>query len=209
MKLKKILPQLASAITEAGFDTNPKEIQTLCLPKIKSGADLFCLAPEKEGKSTTIVMGVIQQLKEAFEEAPRAIIITSTKEKAFEMEEQFKLLGKYTDLRTFVAFEPGILQYQKDEIYDGLDVLICTPRRLMELININGVPLTKVKMLVVDNAETVLNSSYHSIIYRIVEGLKNPQLLFFATQWHKNFDIVDERIMKNPLVIEIDPDDEL
>ncbi len=209
MKLKKLLPQLASRITEVGFDTNPKEIQSLSIPKIKSGADLFCIAPEKEGKSTAIVIGVIQQLKEAFEEAPRAIIITSTKEKAFEMEEQFKLLGKHTNLRTFVAFDQGIIQYQKDEIYDGLDVLICTPKRLMELVNINGVPMTKVKMLVVDNAETVITNTLHAIIYRIADGLKNPQILFFATRWHKSFETVEERIMKNPYFIEINPDDEL
>ncbi|MBR8538036.1 DEAD/DEAH box helicase [Carboxylicivirga sediminis] len=209
MKFKKIIPQLVTAIKEAGFDTHPKELQSLSIPKIKSGADLFCLAPEKEGKSTTIVMGVIQQLKEAFEEAPRAIIITPTKEKAFELEEQFNTLGKYTNLRTFVAFDQGILQYQKDEIYDGLDVLICTPKRLMELVNINGVPMTKIKMLIVDNAETVISNTHHAIIYRIADGLKNPQILFFASRWHKSFETVEERIMKNPLVFEIEASNEL
>ncbi|WP_439184876.1 DEAD/DEAH box helicase [Carboxylicivirga taeanensis] len=209
MKLKKIYPKLASAIIEAGMDTHPKAIQTLSLPKIKAGADLFCLAPEKEGKSTAIVFGVIQQLKEAFEEAPRAIIISSTKDKAFELEEQFKILGKRTNLRTFVAFDQGIIQYQKDEIYDGLDVLICTPKRLMELVNINGVPMTKVKLLVVDNAETVIKNTNHAIIYRIADGLKNPQILFFASQWHKSFETVEERIMKNPILLESDLPDEL
>ena len=204
MKIKKLSPQLASGISEAGFDTNPKEIQSLSIPKIKSGADLFCIAPEKDGKSTCITIGVIQQLKEAFEEAPRAIIITSSKEKAFEMEEQFKVLGKYTNLRTFVAFDQGILQYQKDEIYDGLDILICTPKRLMELVNINGVPMTKVKMLIVDDAETVIGNTHHAIIYRIADGLKKPQILFFASKWHKSFDTVEERIMKNPYYFEVE-----
>ncbi len=209
MKLKKLMPQLVSAIIDAGYDTNPKPIQSLCIPKIKAGADSFCLAPEKEGKSTAIVIGVIQQLKEAFEEAPRAIIITSDKEKAFELEEQFKELGKNTNLRTFVAFDQGILQYQKDEIYDGLDVLICTPKRLMELVNINGVPMTKVKMLVVDNAEKVITNTNHAIIYRIADGLKNPQILFFASKWHQSFDTVEERIMKNPYIFETESDNEL
>ncbi|MBK3516444.1 DEAD/DEAH box helicase [Carboxylicivirga marina] len=204
MKLKKLIPPLASAITDLGFNEEPKEIQSLCLPKIKSGADIFAIAPEKEGKSTAILIGVIQQLKEAFEEAPRAIIITSTREKAFELEEQFKELAKNTKLRSFVAFDQGILQYQKDEIYDGLDVLFCTPKRLMELVNINGVPMTKVKMLVVDNAETVIINSHHAIIYRIADGIKNPQVLFFANKWHKSFDTVEDRIMKNPHIIEVE-----
>ncbi|WP_185969082.1 DEAD/DEAH box helicase [Carboxylicivirga sp. M1479] len=205
MKLKKLIPQLASAIINAGFDTNIKEVQSLSIPKIKSGADIFAICPEKEGKTTAIIMGVIQQLKEPFEEAPRAIIITSTKEKAFELEEQFISLSKGTKLRSFIAFDQGIIQYQKDEIYDGLDVLICTPKRLMELVNINGVPMTKVKMLIVDNAETVITNSNHAIIYRIADGLKNPQILFFANKWHKSFDTVEERIMKAPYIFNIEP----
>ena len=88
MKLKKLTPELVSGLIDAGFDTEPREIQSTSIPKIKSGADLFIIAPESSGKSTAIVIGVIQQLKKAFEEAPRAIIMTATKEKAFEMEEQ-------------------------------------------------------------------------------------------------------------------------
>ncbi len=202
MKLKKLIPQLASAIQNNNLHLSPKTIQTLSIPKIKSGADLFCISPEKSGKSTAIVIGVIQQLKEAFEEAPRAIIITSSKEEAFQLEEQFEILGKETNLRTFVAFDQGILQYQKDEIYDGLDILICTPKRLTELLNINGVPLTQVKILAVDNAEKVIISSHHAIIYRIADGLKKLQNIFFATKWHRNFDTIEERIMKNPLILE-------
>ncbi len=204
MKLKKLIPQLASNIIVLGFDKEPKEIQSQSLPKIKSGADIFAIAPEKSGKSTALLMGIIQQLKEPFEEAPRAIVIASTREKAFELEEQFTALAKNTKLRSFVAFDQGILQYQKDEIYDGLDVLFCTPKRLMELVNINGVPMTKVKLLAVDDAETVISNTHHAIIYRIADGIKNPQLLFFASKWHKSFETVDERLMKNPHFIEIE-----
>ena len=124
MKLKKLIPELVSGIIDAGFDTNPKEIESDCIPKIKSGADLFVISPDGSGKSSTIVISIIQQLKKAVDEVPRAIIITSSKEKAFEMEEQFSLLGKNTNLRTFVVFDNGILQYQKDMIYEGLDILI-------------------------------------------------------------------------------------
>lgn len=204
MKLKKLLPELVSGIIDAGFDKDFKAIQTLSMPKIKSGADLYCIAPSGAGKTTAMIMGVIQQLKEAFEEAPRAIIITSSKEEAFALEEQFEILGKRTNLRTFVAFDQGILQYQKDMVYEGLDVLICTPKRLTELVNINGVPMTKVKILIVDNAETVIINSSHAIIYRIADGLKKAQFILSANKWHKNFNTIDERIMKNPITLEIE-----
>ncbi|WP_430813016.1 DEAD/DEAH box helicase [Carboxylicivirga sp. RSCT41] len=204
MKLKKLIPQLASNIIDLHFDTEPRAVQSQSIPKIKSGADIFAITPEKTGKSTALLIGIIQQLKEPFEEAPRAIVLTSTRENAFELEEQFQLLAAKTKLRSFVAFDQGILQYQKDEIYDGLDVLFCTPKRLMELVNINGVPMTKVKILAVDEADTVITNSHHAIIYRIADGIKNPQLLFFAKKWHQSFDTVEERLMKNPHYIEIE-----
>ena len=102
------------------------------------------LRPEAE-KSTALVISVIQQLKHAVEEAPRAVILVPTKEKAFELEEQFQRFAKKTDLRTFVVFDKGILQYQKDMIYEGLDILIGTPLRIDELLSDNGDPNGKIK----------------------------------------------------------------
>lgn len=204
MKLKKLIPPLASTLINLGFDQNPKTIQSQGVPKIKSGADLFLIAPDKQGKSTALLIGLIQQLKEPFEEAPRAIVITASKEKAFKMEEQFQTLAKNTKLRSFVAFDQGIIQYQKDEIYDGLDVLFCTPKRLTELININGVPMTKIKILMVDDAIDFLRNSNHSIIYRIADGLKNPQIIVAANSWIDKFKAIEERIMKNPLQITVE-----
>ncbi|WP_066627255.1 DEAD/DEAH box helicase [Labilibacter marinus] len=202
MKLKKLLPELVSGIINAGFDKEPKQIQTDSIPKIKAGSDLVMVSPKDTGKSAAIVIGTIQLLKKPFEEAPRAIIITSTKEKAFEMEEQFAILGKQCKLRTFVAFDKGIIQYQKDEIYDGLDVLICTPKRLTELININGVPMTKISLIVMDDADTLITNRFHSIIYRIAEGVKKAQLIIAGDSWHNKFDDLIDRILKNPVIIE-------
>lgn len=202
MNLKKLTPELASGIINAGFNQKSKEIQDLSIPKFKSGADLFFISPGGSGKSTALVIGTIQQLKRPFEEAPRAIIITSTKEKAFEMEEQFSLLGKQSKLRTFVAFDKGIIQYQKDEIYDGLDVLICTPKRLSELININGVPMTKINLIIMDDADTLITNRYHAVIYRIGDGVKKAQMVISANKWHNKFEDLSDRILKNPIIIE-------
>ncbi len=204
MKLKKLIPQLVSNLINLGFDKEPREIESLTVPKIKSGADLFVLAPAKSGKTTALLIGLVQQLKEPFEEAPRALVIVATKDKAFEAEEQFQALAKGTQLRSFVAFDNGLLQYQKDEIYDGLDVLFVTPKRLMELVNINGIPLTKIKTIMVDDAAEFYKSSSHSILYRIVDGIKNTQLIFTSQEWINKFDDAEERIMKNPMVIEVE-----
>jgi superfamily II DNA/RNA helicase len=204
MKLNKLTPELASGIIDAGYDTNPKEIQSSCIPKIKSGADLFVIAPKDSGKSTAIVIGIIQQLKKAFEEAPRAVVITKTKEKAFEMEELFKLLGKHTNLRTFTVFDKGQIQYQKNMIYEGLDILIGTPKRIQELLSTTGIPTTNLRILAVDDAETLFPANNHTVVYRFADRTKKLQFLIFANRWHEKFDDLSERIMKNPFIIDID-----
>ncbi|WP_346858145.1 DEAD/DEAH box helicase [uncultured Draconibacterium sp.] len=201
MKLKKLLPELVAGIVDAGYDKNPREVQSESIPVIKSGADLFVLAPEESGKSTAIVIGIIQQLKKAFEEAPRAVVITATKEKAFEMEEQFKLLGSHTNLRVFTVFDKGNIQYQKNMIYEGLDVLIGTPIRINELLNITGIPTTLLKVLAVDDAETLFPNNNHPVVYRFDDRTKKLQFLIFANKWHDKFEDLYERILKNPIEI--------
>uniref|UniRef100_UPI0032162309 DEAD/DEAH box helicase n=1 Tax=uncultured Draconibacterium sp. TaxID=1573823 RepID=UPI0032162309 len=201
MKLKKLLPELVSGIVDAGYDINPREIQSESIPKIKSGADLFVIAPEDSGKSTAIVIGIIQQLKEASEEAPRAIIMAATKEKAFELEEKFKLLGSHTNLRVFTVFDKGNIQYQKDIIYEGLDVLIGTPVRINELLSITGIPTTLLRILAVDDAETLFPGQTHPVVYRIADRTKKLQFLIFANKPHEKFDDLFDRVMKNPIEI--------
>lgn len=200
MNLKKLIPELVSGLNDLEFDKNPKKIQSKSIPQIKSGADLFIVSPEGSGKSTAVVIGIIQQLKEAFEEAPRAIIMATTKEKAFELEAQFENIGRHTDLRTFTVFDQGIIQYQKDTIYEGLDVLIGTPKRLNELLKITGIPLTKIKIFVVDDAESFTIDKY-ALIYRLADSIDKSQFIMVANSWNKNFEKLSERIMKNPRII--------
>jgi superfamily II DNA/RNA helicase len=199
MNLKKLIPELVSGLNDAGFDKD-KKIQSTSVPQIKSGADLFIVSPEGSGKSTAIVIGIIQQLKVAFEKAPRAIIMAATKEKAFELEAQFKILGKHTNLRTYTVFDQGVIQYQKDTIYEGLDVLIGTPKRLNELVKISGIPLTKIKMLVVDDAESFTIDKY-AMIYWIADCIQKSQFIIVSNLWKKTFEKLSERIMKNPKII--------
>lgn len=201
MNFKKLTPELLEGLNAAGFNQSIKPIQSESMPHIKAGADIFLIAPEGSGKSTAIVMGVIQQLKAQFEEAPRAIIMTSTKEKAFELEEQFKLLGRFTDLRTFTVFDQGQIQYQKDIIYEGLDILIGTPKRIIELIKVNGVRLNKVKTFVVDDLDTFQFDKY-GFVYQVVTCIDKSQLIMVANAWHNNFEKLSEQIMKNPRIIE-------
>ena len=193
MNLKKLLPELVQGIVDEGYDVNPKPIQSESLPKIKSGADAFFIAPAESGKTTALAMGVIQQLKKAKGEAPRSLVLVKSKEDAFALEELFMKLGKHTNLRYFTVFDQGIIQYQKNMIYEGLDILIGTPKRINELMSLTGIPLSGVKLLVVDDAETFYPTRTHSVIYRLKEACPKAQFLIFANNWIENFELLADR----------------
>lgn len=208
MKLKKFIPELTAAIQAAGYDQTPMEVEDAIIPKIMSGTDLIVNAPQGSGKSTAMVISIIQQLKFAVEEAPRAVIVVATKEKAYELEAQFKQLGKNTDLRTFVVFDKGKLQYQKDMIYEGLDILIGTPMRIAELLSATGIPTIKLKFLVFDDAEQIFTTRNQAIVYRLAYTLPKVQKVLLANGWNERFDELQERAMTNPLVLEFSEEDD-
>lgn len=204
MILKKLLPTLVQAIVEAGFDVNATEIQSISMPKIKSGADAFIIAPAESGKTTALVMSIIQKLKTAEGEAPRAIVLVKSREDVFAMEELFKKLGRYTNLRFMGVFDQGVIQYQKDMIYEGIDLLIGTPKRVNELMSITGIPLSAVKTFAVDDAETFFPNRTYPVIYRVAEASPKAQFLIFANKWIDNFELLSEQMMKNTVHVEIE-----
>lgn len=203
MKLKKLLPELVTQIIKHGFDKEPRAIQSLAIPKIKSGADMFIMSPKGSGKSVAAAIALVQLLKEPLEKAPRAIIMVQTKEKAFEMEKLFDDLSKGTELRSFVVFDEGNLLFQKDVIYDGMDLVIGTPKRINELLNNTGIRMTKMKYLFVDDVDKMTLHQYPQM-YRVADGAEKAQFVLFADKWHENFGRITERILRNPILLQED-----
>ncbi len=133
MSFKKLLPPIKNALQHLKIDT-PTSFQKLLIPKIKSGVDVIAIAKEGAGKTTTLIINTIQKLNgAAYEDVPRALIFVQNKEAALTLEEKFNQFTKYTDLRIFCAYEESTLQFQKDTIYTGVDIVIGTPKRLTRL----------------------------------------------------------------------------
>ena len=129
MKLKKINEKLQESLIELGL-TEANDLQLETFSTLKSGADCIIISPKGSGKSTTIVLNVIQQLVCEGEESPRALIIVEDKAKVLAMEELFEQLGSKTDLRVYGIHDKGDMEYDKNYISTGIDVLIGTPNRL-------------------------------------------------------------------------------
>ncbi|MPQ47569.1 DEAD/DEAH box helicase [Marinifilum sp. N1E240] len=203
MFLKKLDPHLLEALEEAGFES-PKKVQKSSISKIKSGADLIVRADDKSGRSSTIVISVIQQLKSEFEDVPRAIIVVATREKAIEMKEQFLLLGKNTDLRVFSEGDAGNLLDLRDKVYAGSDVVIATAKKFNELYCNSGINLNSLKMFIVDDAEQIMRDQILSEINRLAPYIPKSQRIVFCNRITKQMEDFSEEYMNFPPILDIE-----
>ena len=206
MNLKKINPNLQQALIESGLtEANPMQLDTFST--LKSGADSVIISPEKSGKSTTIVLNVIQQLVAEGEESPRALIIVEDKAKVLAMETLFDEIGKYTNLRVYGVHDKGDMEYDKNYISTGIDVLIGTPNKLNEMFSTAGYNVNRLKMFILDDAEPILRLRHETKIMRISNSITKTQRLIFAEQLTERIEILAEKMLIEPYWFEMEDDD--
>ncbi|MFP9099130.1 DEAD/DEAH box helicase [Flavobacterium sp. RHBU_24] len=203
MKLKKIYPALQQALEENSF-TEPTELQKDSWGTIKSGVDCVVAAPNAQGKTTTIVIHVIQRLEKEFMESPRALIFVQDKTKMLEMMELFERLGKYTGLRVYGVHDKTNIDEDKNQISLGIDVLIGTPVRLGEMFGGAGFDVNQLKMFIVDDADILLKARHETRIARISDGIAKVQRLFFTGEIIERVEALADRLMVEPLFFEME-----
>jgi ATP-dependent RNA helicase RhlE len=206
MKLKKINENLQNALIEAGL-TEANDLQQETFSTLKSGADCIIISPPKTGKSTTIVLNVIQQLVAEGEESPRALIIVEDKAKVLEMEELFEKLGNYTNLRVYGVHDKGDMEYDKNYISTGIDVLIGTPNRLSEMFTTAGYNINRLKMFILDDADPILKLRHETKIMRISNSITKTQRIIFSDTLTDRIDVLAEKMLVEPFLIEMEDEE--
>ena len=206
MKLKKINTNLQKALIENEL-TEANEIQKETFSLIKSGADCIIIAPPKSGKTTTIVLNVIQRLEKEFQESPRALIIVSNKDKLIEMKQMFEKFGNYTNLRVYGVHDKGDTEFDKNHISLGLDVLIGTPNRLNDLFSTAGFDVNQLKMFIVEDTDELLRQRFDTKIARIGENIKT-QRIFFSENDSERLEVFADRVMIEPTWFDFTDDGE-
>ena len=207
MFLKKIYDKLSQGIELAGF-TEPTELQKETFGAIKSGADCVLAMPDGGSKTTTIVINVIQKLQKAFEQSPRALIMVQDKPKVLEMLEIFETLGKFTDLRVYGVYEQGDIDYDKNQISVGIDVLIGTPGRLNDMFATAGYDVNQLKMFIADDTEILLKARMDSKITRISNSIAKTQRLFFTDVITERVELLADRLMTEPYFFEFEEEED-
>lgn len=197
MKLKKINENLQDALIENGL-TEANELQQETFSTLKSGADCLIIAPDGSGKTTTIVINVIQKLAGATEESPRALIVVEDKAKMLEMVALFEKYGKNSGLEVYGVHEKGDMDYDKNYVSTGIDVLIGTPTKLNEMFSTAGYNVNRLRMFILDDADTILKLRHDTKILRISNSIAKTQRIVFTDALTERVEILVDKMLVEP-----------
>lgn len=184
MPFKKLHSHLIETLENLEVDT-PTPFQERSIPVIKSGANVFCIAPKNSGKTTTLILTTLQKLKcEAFGNTPRALVIVENKSEVLALYDAFIPFTKYSSLRVYASYEELHIDVQKSEIYMGIDILITTPKTIQKLFLNNGVSTSSLKICSIDDAGFLIQQSATTALTTTAESIKKCQYVVYANELH-------------------------
>ena len=204
-----IIDPLCRALAKEGY-TAPTPIQTLAIPHLLNGKDLMGIAQTGTGKTAAFVLPILQKISEerraAMPGVPRALIIAPTRELAAQIDQSFATYGQFLRFRHTVIFG-GVRQGpQVKMLSQGVDVLVATPGRLLDLMNQGYIMLKGVEFFVLDEIDRMLDMGFIKDMRRIVSALPaKHQSLFFSATMSRETGEFAEKLLTNPVRIEATP----
>jgi len=199
-------PEIVRAVTEKGY-TTPTPIQAQAIPYVLMGRDLLGTAQTGTGKTAgfTLPMLDILQGSRARARMPRSLILEPTRELALQVAENFVEYGKYLKLTHALVIGGESMSDQKEILMRGVDVLIATPGRLMDMFERGSILLTDVKVLVIVEADRMLDMGFIPDVEKIVGLLpQNRQTLFFSATMAPEIKRLADAFLQNPKLVAVD-----
>ncbi len=201
MPFKKLHLDIQEALERIEI-TTPTPFQSKSIPVIKSGANVFCTAPKDSGKTTTLILTTLQKLKcEAVGNAPRAVVLVENKERALELYNTFLTYTKHNSLRVYVGYEQLHIDVQKSEIFEGIDILISTPKTMNKLFLLNGVSTSQLKILSIDDADFLIKQSEYSAMISIEQSILKCQYVLFSETLPPKLKRFEEYFMEHSKIV--------
>ena len=211
MKFKNLglQPQLLKAIQKKGY-TNPSTIQEKSIPLILKGKDVLASAQTGTGKTAGFTLPLLQILNTentGKNRKIRSLILTPTRELAAQIFENVKEYSEYIDIRSTVIFGGVNQKPQVSILRKGIDVLIATPGRLLDLHNQRALSLSNVKILVLDEADRMLDMGFQRDINKIMNLLPRVrQNLLFSATFSREIKALAKGILNQPIIVEATPE---
>ena len=201
----KLNKQLLNGIEEAGFAA-PTEIQQKCIPLILGGQHIIGIAQTGTGKTAAYLLPILMHMKYNQGTAPRVLILGPTKELVVQLAEHAAILAKYTDLRITAVYGGVGPKTQIETLRQGIDILVATPGRFMELYLKKEIPVKQLKTLVLDEADRMMDMGFMHQLRKIFEVIpsKRQNLLFSAT-FSAKVEKLSQEFLEFPVRVEVSP----
>ncbi|MCH2199357.1 MAG: DEAD/DEAH box helicase [Flavobacteriales bacterium] len=198
--------QFLNALDDMGI-TAPTEIQEKAIPRVRSGQDLIGIAQTGTGKTAAYVLPVLGHLRYAQDNDPRCLILVPTKELVIQVSDHTRRMANYTDLRV-VSLYGGIgPKAQMAEVEAGCDIIVATPGRFMEIYLKGSIVVKKLKYMVLDEADRMMDMGFMPQLRQILEVIprKRQNLLFSAT-FPPRVEKLSEEFLLWPQRVEVTPE---
>ncbi len=197
-------PELVRAVTGAGY-TNPTSIQERAIPVALDGSDLIGCAQTGTGKTAAFLLPILHRLASGrASRHPRALVVTPTRELADQVGEMAKRYGRHLHIRSTVIFGGVGMEPQQRRLAAGLDLLVATPGRLLDHLRRKHADLGNVEMVVLDEADRMLDMGFLPDVRRILAALPpKRQNLFFSATMPDEIERLIRRTTHAPVVVEV------
>ena len=207
-----LAPALLKAVLEQGYET-PTPIQAQAIPAVLAGHDLLAGAQTGTGKTAAFTLPMLHRLSQSA--APknkfggkgiRALVLTPTRELAAQVEESVREYGKYLDINSTVVFGGVGMNPQIDRIKRGVDILVATPGRLLDLQQQGFLDLSTVQVLVLDEADRMLDMGFIHDVKKVLALLpKHKQSLLFSATFSDEIRELAGNLLKDPKSVQVTP----
>ena len=204
-----LIAPLCRAVNDEEY-ASPTPIQMQAVPHLLEGRDLLGCAQTGTGKTAAFALPILQRLKENYKPAGkkgvRSLILTPTRELAVQISESFEVYGRYLDLSHAVVYGGVRQEKQVKALRSGVDILVATPGRLLDLYNQKCLRLDKIEVFVLDEADRMLDMGFLPDVKKIHSSItKNSQSMLFSATMPIEIQRLTKTFLKDPVKIEVTP----
>ncbi|ACU05669.1 MULTISPECIES: DEAD/DEAH box helicase [Pedobacter] len=205
-----LIEPILNALQTEGY-TQPTPIQEQAIPSILQNRDLLGCAQTGTGKTAAFAIPMLQLLSKPhtntkIHKVIKALVLTPTRELAIQIEESFKAYGKNLPIRHLVIFGGVGQKAQTDALHRGVDILVATPGRLLDLMNQGFINLRDIEIFVLDEADRMLDMGFIHDVKKVIAKLPaKRQTLFFSATMPKEIQGLADTILTNPVKVEVTP----
>ncbi len=203
----ELIEPILRALSAEGY-TTPTPIQQQAIPVVLEGRDLLGCAQTGTGKTAAFAVPILQILYRQTQRKPgiKALILTPTRELAIQIDESFAAYGRHTGISHAVIFGGVSQQQQTNTLRRGVDVLVATPGRLLDLMNQGYVNLAQLEIFVLDEADRMLDMGFIHDVKRVIAKLPaKRQTLFFSATMPPEIQKLSQVLLTNPVKVEVTP----